>query len=107
MPQSLESAREFGRTVGKGQIFLYDPLAALPTYLAQVYAREAILWGQLCHPNVLPFYGLRSLSCSQIAFVAPWAENGNLSKYLLRKPMANRILLVSNFGVYAVIQLSY
>ncbi|KAG6883644.1 hypothetical protein C0993_004929 [Termitomyces sp. T159_Od127] len=59
-----------------------------------VYAREAILWGQLRHPNVLPFYGLH-LHLSQIAFVAPWAENGSLNDYLDREPDANRMLLAS------------
>ncbi|KAG5333666.1 hypothetical protein C0989_005065 [Termitomyces sp. Mn162] len=61
--------------------------------MAKVYAREAILWCQLCHPNVLPFYGLH-LFRSQIAFVAPWAENSNITKYLQQGPSAlNRVLL--------------
>ncbi|KAG6907572.1 hypothetical protein DXG01_008409 [Tephrocybe rancida] len=67
---------------------------SLVQHMTKTYAREAILWGQLSHPNVLPFYGLYEYQ-SRVAFVAPWAENGNLSIYLKRNPSANRILLVS------------
>ncbi|KAG6907571.1 hypothetical protein DXG01_008408 [Tephrocybe rancida] len=69
--------------------------AALAQHMAKVYAREAILWGQLSHPNLLPFYGLHTFR-SQIAFVAPWAEKGNLSHYLIQEPNANRVLLCAD-----------
>ncbi|KAG6909001.1 hypothetical protein DXG01_002387 [Tephrocybe rancida] len=69
--------------------------AAQVQHLAKVYAREAILWGQLSHPNLLPFYGLHTFR-SQIAFVAPWAEKGNLRDYLEKEPNANRVLLCAD-----------
>ncbi|KAG6906101.1 hypothetical protein DXG01_015930 [Tephrocybe rancida] len=69
--------------------------AALVQHMAKVYAREAIIWGQLSHPNLLPFYGLHTFR-SQIAFVAPWAEKGNLSNYLIQEPSANRVLLCAD-----------
>ncbi|KAG6913618.1 hypothetical protein DXG01_005544, partial [Tephrocybe rancida] len=69
--------------------------APLVRHMAKVYAREAILWGQLSHPNLLPFHGLHKFR-SQIAFVAPWAENGNLSDYLNHEPNANRVLLCAD-----------
>ncbi|KAG6909005.1 hypothetical protein DXG01_002391 [Tephrocybe rancida] len=69
--------------------------ASLVQHMAKVYAREAILWGQLSHPNLLPFYGLHTFR-TQIAFVAPWAENGNLSNYLAQEPNANRVLLCAD-----------
>ncbi|KAH0584924.1 hypothetical protein H2248_008197 [Termitomyces sp. 'cryptogamus'] len=61
-------------------------------HLAKVYAREAILWGQLSHPNILPFYGLLRFG-PRIAFVSRWATNGNLEEYLAHNPDVNRILL--------------
>ncbi|KAG6909009.1 hypothetical protein DXG01_002395 [Tephrocybe rancida] len=67
----------------------------LVRHMAKIYAREAILWGQLSHPNLLPFYGLYAYR-SQIAFVAPWAVNGNLSNYLAQNPNANRVLLCAD-----------
>ncbi|KNZ78962.1 Serine/threonine-protein kinase HT1 [Termitomyces sp. J132] len=59
-----------------------------------IYAREAILWAQLCHPNILPFYGLVQIG-SRLAFVSRWATNGNLEDYLTSEnPDANNRLLL-------------
>ncbi|KAG6834505.1 hypothetical protein H0H93_009270 [Arthromyces matolae] len=62
-------------------------------HLAKVYAREAILWGQLSHPNILPFYGLVKIRSRRLAFVSRWASNGSLEDYLTTHPDANRVLL--------------
>ena len=61
--------------------------------IIKVYAREAILWAQLSHPNILPFYGLIKLG-PRLAFVSRWATNGNLEEYLTDNPGTNRLLLV-------------
>ncbi|KNZ75259.1 Serine/threonine-protein kinase A-Raf [Termitomyces sp. J132] len=68
---------------------------SLIEHMTKVYAREVILWGQLSHPNILPFYGLSKFR-SQLAFVTSWATNGNLSEYLTRSPGVNRLLLCSD-----------
>ncbi|KAG6890166.1 hypothetical protein C0995_010870 [Termitomyces sp. Mi166 len=60
----------------------------------KVYAREAILWAQLSHPNILPFYGLVEHG-SRLSFVSRWATNGNLEDYLAHTPGANRLLLLN------------
>ncbi|KAG6883423.1 hypothetical protein C0993_006261 [Termitomyces sp. T159_Od127] len=60
---------------------------------ADAYAREVINWGQLSHPNILPFYGLSRLG-SRLCLVSRWAKNGNLSAYLQTDPNASRVLLV-------------
>ncbi|GLB37866.1 putative protein tyrosine kinase [Lyophyllum shimeji] len=57
----------------------------------KVIAKESILWGQLSHPNVLPFYGLFEFD-GKLALVSPWMEH-NLTEYLVAKPDANRLLL--------------
>ncbi|KAG6819271.1 hypothetical protein H0H93_013553 [Arthromyces matolae] len=62
-------------------------------HLAKVYAREAILWGQLSHPNILPFYGLVRIRSRRLAFVSRWASNGTLDDYLVGHPDAHRLLL--------------
>ncbi|KAF9442292.1 kinase-like protein [Macrolepiota fuliginosa MF-IS2] len=51
------------------------------------YSKEMILWSQLEHPNILPFYGKcylvdESSSKWQACLVSPWMENGNIVKYL-------------------------
>ncbi|KAG6867197.1 hypothetical protein C0993_005852 [Termitomyces sp. T159_Od127] len=61
-------------------------------HMAKVYAKEAIAWAQLLHPNILPFFGLARIE-SQLAFVSPWALNGNLVNYLVHNPHVNRLLL--------------
>ncbi|KAF9255509.1 kinase-like protein [Marasmius fiardii PR-910] len=52
--------------------------------LLKNYIREAIVWQQLEHPNVLPFMGMYYLdeAQTQLCLVSPWMEQGNLTKYL-------------------------
>jgi len=62
-------------------------------HLLKVCSKEAILWGQLSHPNLLPFYGIFSFN-GRISFVAPWMVHGDITEYLKNHPTANRVLLV-------------
>ena len=64
---------------------------------SQAFSKEALLWGHLSHTNILPFYGIYHLEDrhERISFVSPWMENGNVTEYLKRHPLANRLLLVS------------
>ncbi|KAG6809136.1 hypothetical protein H0H92_001438 [Tricholoma furcatifolium] len=57
-----------------------------------VFSKEAILWSQLRHPNVLSFYGIYRIK-DRISFVAPWMENGDISRFLKHNPGSNRVLL--------------
>ncbi|KAF7974565.1 hypothetical protein HWV62_11930 [Athelia sp. TMB] len=52
--------------------------------LLKSFAREAVLWRQLSHPNVLPFYGAFRLGFEQrkLCMVCPWMSNEDLSTYL-------------------------
>ncbi|KAF9444678.1 kinase-like protein [Macrolepiota fuliginosa MF-IS2] len=50
-----------------------------------LYSEEASLWGQLRHPNIVPFYGifhLKDLGSQQICLVSPWMEKGTVIQYL-------------------------
>ncbi|KAF5362567.1 hypothetical protein D9756_002378 [Leucocoprinus leucothites] len=64
--------------------------------LLRVCTREAILWGQLHHPNIVPFYGVYYLNDShrRICLVSPWMEDGNVAEYLQKNPQAPRKPLV-------------
>ncbi|KAG6848947.1 hypothetical protein H0H93_012552 [Arthromyces matolae] len=57
-----------------------------------IYAREAIVWAQLSHPNILPFYGI-SRYRSRMAFVTRWAANGHIGEYLKNNAEVDRVLL--------------
>ncbi|KAJ7651265.1 kinase-like domain-containing protein [Roridomyces roridus] len=48
------------------------------------FGKEAIIWRQLCHPNVLPFYGLYTF-LGRLCLVSPWMENGHIRGYLKRE----------------------
>ncbi|KAF5353073.1 hypothetical protein D9758_008752 [Tetrapyrgos nigripes] len=52
--------------------------------LMKEFLKEAIVWRQLDHPNVLPFLGLYFLDASKqrICLISPWMDNGNLNHYL-------------------------
>ncbi|KAJ6551298.1 kinase-like domain-containing protein [Mycena capillaripes] len=48
------------------------------------FGREAVIWRQLCHPNVLPFFGVYYLE-KRLCLISPWMENGNIMKYVANK----------------------
>ncbi|KAG6832125.1 hypothetical protein H0H93_013566, partial [Arthromyces matolae] len=58
------------------------------------FSKEAILWGQLSHPNVLQIFGLfHSESLDRLCLVSPWMQHGDLTNYLTQHPNAPRLLL--------------
>ncbi|KAJ7583148.1 kinase-like domain-containing protein, partial [Mycena floridula] len=53
--------------------------------------REALVWKQLNHPNVLPFLGVNvELFAPSFCLVSPWMSNGNLLQFLHRNPDFDR-----------------
>ncbi|KAF9454354.1 kinase-like protein, partial [Macrolepiota fuliginosa MF-IS2] len=56
--------------------------------IMKIYVREVILWGQLQHPNIIPFYGIYYFNKiqEQVCLVSPWMENGNIVIYLKSNP---------------------
>ncbi|TFK35923.1 kinase-like domain-containing protein [Crucibulum laeve] len=64
--------------------------------LLRAFSREAVLWGQLSHENVLPFYGVFALGSAhkRICLVSPWMDNGDINNFLTENPSANRTLLI-------------
>ncbi|KAL1743944.1 kinase-like domain-containing protein, partial [Schizophyllum fasciatum] len=59
------------------------------------FTKEAMIWRQLNHPNVLPFYGVYYLddARNRLCLVSPWMEEGNVVNYLQRCPSTNRVAL--------------
>lgn len=61
------------------------------TYIQQ-FGREALIWRQLCHPNLLPFFGVYYTE-KRLCLVSPWMESGNVMQYLRKQsPDINRCL---------------
>jgi serine/threonine protein kinase len=57
--------------------------------------REIKVWQSLDHENILPLYGTITDFGLSTAMVCPWAENGNLTKYL--ELQGKRILVPERF----------
>ena len=78
------------------KVNLFDAFNDRKCLTSQAVSKEALLWGHLSHPNILPFYGIYHLGDARgrISFISPWMENGNVTEYLKRHPLANRLLLV-------------
>ncbi|KAJ7895143.1 kinase-like domain-containing protein [Mycena olivaceomarginata] len=51
----------------------------------KAFGREALIWRQLSHPNLLPFFGLYYLE-SRLCLVSPWMENGHVLEFLKNAP---------------------
>jgi serine/threonine protein kinase len=65
----------------------------------QEFSTEAVVWRQLSHPNILPFYGVYQLPRKppRVCLACPWMENGNLARFLTdQAPNTNCVLLVCN-----------
>ncbi|KAJ7121957.1 hypothetical protein C8R43DRAFT_48929 [Mycena crocata] len=75
------------------RIYQEDDVEAL---LKEFY-HEALIWRQLSHPNLLPFFGVYYLEDTKrrLCLVSPWMENGDIARYLRSNPVdANRLALV-------------
>ncbi|KAG6915487.1 hypothetical protein DXG01_011287 [Tephrocybe rancida] len=62
---------------------------------AKYFWREAMLWGQLSHPNVIAIYGIY-IHGSRKFMVVPWMENEDIRAYLAKNPSAPRALDVAS-----------
>ncbi|KZT22853.1 kinase-like protein, partial [Neolentinus lepideus HHB14362 ss-1] len=60
------------------------------THLMKILYKEAMIWHNLHHPHILPFYGLDLLTFkSYICLVAPWMQHGTLIKYVQTQILSN------------------
>ncbi|KAF9452111.1 kinase-like protein [Macrolepiota fuliginosa MF-IS2] len=66
----------------------------------QGLAKEGLVWGQLIHPNILPFYGIYYVDerHEQICLVSPWMDNGDLDTYLKQNPCVARTPLIHDIA---------
>ncbi|KAF7333010.1 Protein kinase domain-containing protein [Mycena venus] len=63
------------------------------------FGREAVIWRQLSHPNVLPFFGLCYLE-ARPCLVSPWMENRDLVKFLQNaSPETDRTSLILDIAM--------
>ncbi|TDL15485.1 kinase-like protein [Rickenella mellea] len=62
------------------------------------FSHEAVMWRQLKHPNILPFYGVfkGDEHFDRLCLVSPWMDAGNVIDYLNLHPDADRPSLLSD-----------
>ncbi|KAJ7775043.1 kinase-like domain-containing protein, partial [Mycena metata] len=60
--------------------------------LIRGFGQEALIWRQLSHPNLLPFYGLYFLQ-DRLCLVSPWMENGHIRHFLKKEIYDTNYLL--------------
>ena len=58
----------------------------------KAFIREAMIWRDLNHPNIVPFMGVHGFEGDrkQMCLVSPWMENGNLLQFLKGNPEVDR-----------------
>ncbi|TDL21786.1 kinase-like protein [Rickenella mellea] len=66
--------------------------------VTQEFAHEAVIWRQLKHPNILPFYGVFKGDelFDRLCLVSPWMDAGNVIDYLNVHPDSDRLSLLSD-----------
>ncbi|KAJ7325743.1 kinase-like domain-containing protein [Mycena albidolilacea] len=64
------------------------------------FAQEAVIWRQLSHPNLLPFFGLYYLG-QRVCLVSPWIKNGDIHTFLKNHPcdIDRRISFISGVAL--------
>ncbi|KAK0244443.1 hypothetical protein EDD85DRAFT_945746 [Armillaria nabsnona] len=60
--------------------------------LLRDFCQEALIWRQLCHPNILPFLGVsEDLFATSYCLISPWMINENIMCYLEVHPDHDRL----------------
>jgi serine/threonine protein kinase len=67
----------------------------------QTFCREALYWGRLDHPNILPFLGVdEKMFQPSFCLISPWMDNGNLMNFLEKNPDFDRLKAVPSKILY-------
>ncbi|KAE9404358.1 kinase-like protein [Gymnopus androsaceus JB14] len=67
------------------------------------FCKEALIWRQLKHPNILPLLGVNAeLFSPSFCLISPWMENKDIITYLKGNPSHNRQTVLSEVaaGLY-------
>ncbi|KAE9387929.1 kinase-like protein [Gymnopus androsaceus JB14] len=67
------------------------------------FCKEALIWRQLKHPNILPLLGVNAeLFSPSFCLISPWMENKDIITYLKNNPNRNRHTVLSEVaaGLY-------
>ncbi|KAK0439497.1 kinase-like domain-containing protein [Desarmillaria tabescens] len=61
------------------------------------FCREALVWRNVKHRNVLPFLGVnKELFAPSFYLISPWMENGNIISFLHHHPRLDRLQAITD-----------
>ncbi|TDL21451.1 kinase-like protein, partial [Rickenella mellea] len=74
------------------RVFVHDSSAKKETVF------KAVVWRQLRHRNILPFYGIfkGDSTFDRVCLVSPWMDAGNIVNFLKHSPSSDRISLLGD-----------
>ncbi|KIK53331.1 hypothetical protein GYMLUDRAFT_111058, partial [Collybiopsis luxurians FD-317 M1] len=59
------------------------------------FCHEALIWRQLCHPNILPLLGVNmDLFSPSFCLISPWMENRDIITFLKQNPQQNLLSIL-------------
>ncbi|KAF9257175.1 kinase-like protein [Marasmius fiardii PR-910] len=65
----------------------------------RAFYKEALLWTQLSHPNVLPFLGVNTTDFSgRFCLVSPWMVNGEIKNFLKENPGHDKLVAITEIA---------
>ncbi|TFK20897.1 kinase-like protein [Coprinopsis marcescibilis] len=76
----------------------YDAFKARLLFYLRAYRSEPIIWSQLHHPNILPFYGIYICPHERFSLLSPWMDNSDVMDYLEKEPNVNRQELIHDIA---------
>lgn len=87
-----------GKDICIKAVRMYERQSSTLVRRIQAQAKEFILWAQLSHQNILPFYGVFQSEeiKPRICIVSPWMSNGDLGSYLAASPGTPQIPLMGD-----------
>ncbi|KAH8793653.1 kinase-like domain-containing protein, partial [Flagelloscypha sp. PMI_526] len=67
------------------RVYLNPGRGSVETHKEKAFLKEALIWKQLKHPNILSFIGVSS-TCftNQMSLISPYMKNGDIMDYLNR-----------------------
>ncbi|KAF9257192.1 kinase-like protein [Marasmius fiardii PR-910] len=66
--------------------------------IVQGFYKEALIWTQLSHDNLLPFLGVTELFDPDFCLVSPWMENGHIITFLQRNPDHDKLEVITQIA---------
>ncbi|KAK0435392.1 kinase-like domain-containing protein [Armillaria borealis] len=93
-----------GRTTNGGssvclkvlRIFVNNGVQNADTIISK-FCREALVWRNVKHPNVLPFLGVnKEIFAPSFCLISPWMDNGDIMSFLRRHPRLDRLKSITD-----------